>query len=80
MIWKDIPNWEEYYEINNYGEVRNKKSKNILIGDKNSSGYMRVCLYNKNRKFRFFRHIMVAKLFLDNPKNFKEVTRIDGNK
>ena len=28
MIWKDIPNWEEYYEINNYGEVRNKKSKN----------------------------------------------------
>ena len=37
MIWKDIPNWEEYYEINNYGEVRNKKSKNILIGDKNSS-------------------------------------------
>lgn len=80
MIWKDIPNWEEYYEINNYGEVRNKKSKNILIGNKNSSGYMRVCLYNKNRKFRFFRHIMVAKLFLDNPKNFKEVNHIDGNK
>ena len=80
MIWKDIPNWEEYYEINNYGEVRNKKSKNILIGDKNSSGYMRVCLYNKNRKFRFFRHIMVAKLFLDNPNNFKEVNHIDGNK
>ena len=80
MIWKDTPNWEEYYEINNYGEVRNKKSNNILIGDKNSSGYMRVCLYNKNKRFRFFRHIMVAKLFLNNPNNFKEVNHIDGNK
>lgn len=80
MIWKDIPGWEEYYEINNYGEVRNKKSSHILVGDKNSAGYMRVCLYNKNKKFRFFRHIMVAKLFLDNPNNFKEVNHIDGNK
>ena len=80
MIWKNIPNWEEYYEINNYGEVRNKKSNYMLIGDKNSTGYMRVCLYNKNKKFRFFRHTMVAKLFLDNPNNFKEVNHIDGNK
>ena len=33
MKWKDIPGWEEYYEINNYGEVRNKKSSHILVGD-----------------------------------------------
>ena len=80
MIWKDIPGWEQYYEINDCGDVRNKKNNHLLVGDKNSSGYMRVCLYNKNRSFRFFRHIMVAKLFLDNPNNFNEVNHIDGNK
>lgn len=37
MMWKDIPDWEEYYEINNYGEVRNKKSSRILVGDKNKA-------------------------------------------
>ena len=63
IIWKDIKNWEEFYEVNEFGDVRNKITKRFLIGDINSSGYYRVCLYNKTHfpeKERFFRHRLVA--------------------
>lgn len=56
-MWKDIKNWELYYEVNEFGEVRNKITQKLLLGDINSSGYKRVCLYNKNhipQKQRFF--------------------------
>lgn len=36
FIWKDIDGWEEYYEVNNLGEVRNKKTNHLIVGDKNS--------------------------------------------
>lgn len=32
-MWKDIPNWENYYEINELGEVRNKITKKLIIGE-----------------------------------------------
>lgn len=33
-MWKDIPQWEELYEVNDKGEVRNKKTSHLLMGDK----------------------------------------------
>lgn len=82
FIWKDIDGWEEYYEVNNFGKVRNKITKHLIVGDKNSEGYSRVCLYNKNHnppKQRFFRHRLVAKHFIPNPNNLPEVNHIDTN-
>lgn len=35
-MWKDIPEWEQLYEINEYGEVRNKKTQKILSIDINN--------------------------------------------
>lgn len=54
----------------------------LIVGDKNSEGYSRVCLYNKNHqpsKQRFFRHRLVAEHFLENPNNLPEVNHIDTN-
>lgn len=47
-MWKDIKNWENTYQISDSGDVRNKITGNIIKGDRNSSGYFRVCLYDKN--------------------------------
>lgn len=79
-MWKDIPEWELYYQINENGEVRNKITKKYIKGDINSSGYCRICLYHKNIKKKFFRHRLVAQLFIPNPNNLPEVNHKDGNK
>ena len=79
-MWKDIPEWESYYEINENGDVRNKLTGNYIKGDINNTGYYRVCLYHKSKKQRFFRHRLVAQLFIPNPNNYSEVNHINGNK
>ena len=79
-MWKGIPNWETYYEINENGEVRNKLTGNYIKGDINNAGYYRVCLYHKSKRQRFFRHRLVAQLFIPNPNNYTEVNHIDGDK
>lgn len=81
-MWVDIKGWEGLYEISDSGDVRNKLTKHLVVGDKNSTGYCRVCLYNKNhkpRKQRFFRHRLVAEHFIPNPCNLPEVNHKDTN-
>ena len=82
IIWKNIKNWEDLYEVNEDGEVRNKLTNHILIGDTNNYGYKRVCLYNKNHnpsKQRFFVHRLVAEHFLTNENNLPEVNHKDDD-
>lgn len=78
-MWRKVPNWEEY-EVDEIGRVRNAPTRNIITGDVNSAGYQRVCFYHNNKKQRFFRHRLVAELFIDNPYNLPEVNHKDGNK
>ena len=81
-MWKDIKNWENIYQISDSGDVRNKITGNIIKGDINSSGYFRVCLYDKNHipeKQRFFRHRLVAEHFIPNPFGYQEVNHKDHN-
>ena len=83
MSWKDIKGWETLYEVNENGEVRNKLTGNLIVGDINNCGYHRVCLYNKQNipsKQRFFRHRLVAIHFIENTFNLCEVNHIDGDK
>nr|DAP31406.1 MAG TPA: homing endonuclease [Caudoviricetes sp.] len=78
-IWKDIENYEGYYQISSYGRVKNIKTGNILIGDKNNIGYKRVTLYSPIKK-RFFIHRLVAYHFCDGYNEGLVVNHKDGNK
>lgn len=75
-MWKQFYN----YEVSNLGEIRNLKTKRVLKGNLKKTGYLEYCLYiNKEKKY-YLGHILVAKLFLENPMEYNQVNHKDGNK
>lgn len=80
-MWKDIPNYEGEYQVNNIGQVRSLKTNKILKQCL-SSNYWSVTL-SKNGKIKGKRvHQLMAMAFLGHvPNGFKLVVdHIDGNK
>lgn len=78
-IWKDISSYEGYYQISNFGNIRNTKTQKILLGDTNNIGYRRVTLYSPVKK-RFFIHRLVALHFCEGASEDLVVNHIDGDK
>ena len=77
--WKDIKGYEGYYQISNYGNIKNINTQKILIGDTNNIGYKRITLYRPIKK-RFFVHRLVALHFCDGYQDGSVVNHKDGNK
>lgn len=71
------------YSINTKGEVFSYKwgRKKKLIQTIARSGYFYISLYDKNNKRKgLLVHRLVAKAFIENTFNYREVNHIDGNK
>ena len=68
------------YEVSNTGKVRSLKTNKILKLNKNKSGYIYACLCVNGVKKLVRVHREIAKSFIPNPNNLKEVNHIDGNK
>lgn len=92
-IWKDIKNYEGYYQCSNYGNIRTidryvteKTSKQqfrkgqIIKPRQNKNGYLQFGLNKDNKRKMVYVHIVVAQTFLDNPNELSTVNHIDGNK
>ena len=61
-IWKDIPNYEDFYQVSNLGNVKNKKGL-ILKPHLTNSGYYQIKLF-KNKKRKYYGiHRLVAQAF-----------------
>jgi hypothetical protein len=73
----DYPN----YEVSDFGNVRNVKTKNILNAGLGKRGYFVVILSNsrKQRKTHTV-HRLVATAFIENPNDKQQVDHIDNNK
>jgi len=77
-IWKDIPTElinNTKGKISNYGRFQNQKGR-MSNGVKHLSGYLWAYINGKS----YLLHRLVAKVFIPNSNNKKEVNHIDGNK
>lgn len=83
-IWKDILGYKDIYQVSNTGKVmslRNNKILKLSLCGRNRSkvGYYQVCL-SLNSKLKYCMiHRLVAKAFIENPENKREVNHINGD-
>ena len=90
--WRTIDGFENY-EVSNKGNVRSKdrvvkrrgvdtKLKGMPLKESHVNGYVRVTLYNGNRKAhkQIFIHRLVATMFVPNPDNLPYINHKDENK
>jgi hypothetical protein len=81
-IFKEIEGYDGIYQVSNLGNIKSyKKYKEgkILKPNVISSGYEYISLEGKIRK-NCILHRLVAKAFIPNPENKKEVNHINGIK
>ena len=88
-IWKDIPGYEEYYEINQYGVVKSKnRTVNRLFGPivkvgkvmkqrLNHNGYCTIQLTKDGKQKRYMVHRLVAFAFIPNTNNLPFINHKD---
>lgn len=91
--WKDIPGYEDCYQISDFGRVRSKSRTRGGKGDtvckvrerirqpsNDQDGYLILCLYDSNRVETKAIHRLVASAFVDNPNHLPQVNHKDGDK
>lgn len=79
--WRDVPDYEDRYRVNNLGQIQNKKTGLYLKYSTNSGGYSVVYLYGECHKRKGFKvHRIVCTAFKGNPENLPQVNHINMNK
>lgn len=91
-IWKDILNYEGFYQVSNYGRVKSLNrvvegrwgkaviSEKILKSRKSKKGYLYVALYLNGKCKNIKIHRLVAMTFIPNTLNLPQVNHKDENK
>lgn len=78
-IWKEL---DDRYSVSNLGNVKSNyaNKERILKPFKNKRGYLLVDIRHKESRKSITVHRLVAKLFIENPNNYKEVNHKDEDK
>lgn len=79
-MWKDIKGFEDFYKINEYGDILDKKSGKLMHPYISNKGYKIIDLSNNGIKKKFLVHRLVALHFVPNPNNFPIVLHKDNVK
>lgn len=78
--WKPVKDFENKYEISNFGKLRNKINGHIYKNTNQYGDYFSVVLYDNGKKKNTRIHRLVAEAFIPNPNNYPCVNHIDMNK
>lgn len=86
-IWKDIPDYEGFYEASSLGHIRSKDRKlgnrtylgKIIKPQDNGHGYYHITLAVHKKHTQFYVHRLIAMTFLPNPNKLPEVNHKDEN-
>jgi hypothetical protein len=77
-IWKELDGFDSLYQASNFGRIKNEKR--IVPQYLDKDGYCLVNLYF-NEKIKLFRlHRLIAKLFIENENNKKQVNHKNSNR
>jgi len=90
-LWKDIEGYEGLYQISVFGDVKSLPkrvfsgsvyywSKERILKPIRLGNYLGVQLCKNGEHKKHYIHRLVAKAFIPNPLNKKEVNHIDGNR
>ena len=73
--WKAVPGYEGKYEVSDQGRVKSLVKDRYLSPNRMNHGYTCVHLYTNGKQTRkvFTIHKLVATLFIENPRNAREV-------
>lgn len=91
-IWKDIPNYEGYYQVSNLGRIksverhivykdgRERTYPSVIIKDRDKGNSARLITLKKDNKGKTFTvHGLVARVFLGVAPDGYEICHIDGD-
>jgi hypothetical protein len=90
-VWKDIPGYEGYYQVSNFGRVKSLPRKvynrggfhvskeKILKQQLRKDRYYNIHLLKEGVKKIFFVHRLVALAFIPNPNNYPDINHKDEN-
>lgn len=77
--WLPVPGFEDRYEVSNSGEVRNRTTGYVRKQHADSSGHLRIGLWNGKTMVTAKVHRLVARAFIGEPSDGQEVCHSDGN-
>ena len=82
-VWKDIPGFENVYQISTLGRLKSFKQyqEGIVLKQTNDKGGYFSVVLSFDGKVRYTRiHRLVAEAFIPNPEGYNEVNHMDSNK
>ena len=87
-IWKEVKGYDKPLEVSNFGRVRAKYSRNgkpiaeyrLIEATDNGNGYLRIVRRKNGKPKTVYVHMLVALMFVDNPRGLTEVNHLDENK
>lgn len=79
-VWRPCPDYENNYEVSNFGNVRNKKTLRLLKLYLNNKKYLEVRLFKSGKETSKIIHRLVGKAFLSNLNGLPQINHKDGIK